>query len=163
VPVEATTAHVWELVTDIELPSRLSGELQRVEWLDGATEPVLGACFAGDNHHDALGEWRTTSQVVQLDPERVFAWAVLDSEGHFGEPRTDPSVPMATWRFELEPDNGGTHLRQSARLGPARSGLSQAIDRMPQKEEKLVAHRLAELRAAIEVTLSVIKTLAEQR
>ncbi|MDX3128387.1 hypothetical protein PV367_00855 [Streptomyces europaeiscabiei] len=34
-------------MTDIALPARLSPELQRVEWLDGAEAPMVGARFAG--------------------------------------------------------------------------------------------------------------------
>lgn len=36
VHVEAAPSRVWHLVTDIALPARLSPEVQRAEWLDGA-------------------------------------------------------------------------------------------------------------------------------
>ena len=162
VPIEAPPARVWELVTDIELPARLSPELQRVHWLHGATGPAVGARFIGHNQHPALGEWSTTSQVVELDPQRVFAWAVLSSDAGFGADEAQAPQPMATWRFELEAVAGGTHLWQSAQLGPAPSGLSCAIDRMPDKEDKIVARRIAEVRTGIEATLDGIKAAAEQ-
>lgn len=160
--IEAPPQRVWELVTDIELPARLSPELQRVEWLDGAGGPALGARFAGHNHHPALGDWSTISHVVELDAQRAFAWAVMGADTRFAESSESSSEPMATWRFELRADSGGTRLRHSARLGPARSGLSLAIDRMPEKEEKIVANRLAEVRTGIEATLAGIKAAAEQ-
>ncbi|MER6123222.1 hypothetical protein ABT173_11185 [Streptomyces sp. NPDC001795] len=69
---------------------------------------------------------------------------------------------MATWRFELEPERTGTRLRQVAQIGPGRSGLSLVIERMPEREEKIVANRLAELRTNMEATLHGIKALAEQ-
>jgi hypothetical protein len=46
-------------------------------------------------------------------------------------------------------------------MGPGRSGLSVAIDSMPDKEEKIVFVRLREFETAIERTLATIKRLAE--
>jgi len=159
--IEATPQRVWDLVIDIELPARLSPELQRVQWLDGASGPTVGARFMGYNHNPVLGEWRTTAQVTELNPLRVFAWAVTDPDGRFGASTT--TGPMATWRFELTPQDGGTQLRQSVQIGPARSGLSLAIDRMPEEEAQLVAYRIRQLRAGMEATLAGTKSLAGTR
>ena len=63
-------------MSDIGLMPGLSRELQSAEWLDGVSQPAVGARFLGRSKHDALGEWSTTSHVVQHDPGRVFAWAV---------------------------------------------------------------------------------------
>jgi Polyketide cyclase / dehydrase and lipid transport len=160
--IEADPARVWELVTDIGLPARLSPELRRTEWLDGATAPAPGARFAGYNAHRSLGEWRTVSHVVELDAPRAFCWVVVDPDGRFGTEPPDPAKPLATWRFDLEPEAGGTRLRHSVRVGPGRSGLSLAIDRMPEREEEFVAHRIGELRAGIGATLLGVKSLATQ-
>ena len=43
---------------------------------------------------------------------------------------------------DLPCDPGGTLLRQWVQMGPGRSGLSVAIDRMPEKEQKIVFVRL---------------------
>jgi len=160
VHVDADPRRVWEFVSDIELPARLSPELQRVEWLsdDGLT---LGATFAGYNRHPVLGDWRTISHVVEFDDGHAFSWVVVDPDVRFGGGPPDSSEPMATWRFQVEPEEGGARLSQSVRIGPARSGISLAIDRRPDDEEALVAHRLDELRAGIDATLAGIKTLAE--
>ncbi|MEV5551223.1 SRPBCC family protein [Streptomyces sp. NPDC052309] len=161
VHIRADRARVWALVTDIHVPARLSPELQRVEWIDGAAGPAVGAAFAGYNRHPLLGEWRTVSRVVELHEPRVFGWVVLDQDGRFAGSGPAPAEPMATWRFELEPDVSGTRLRQSVRVGPGRSGVSLAIDRMPDREEEVVAHRLGELRANIDASLRGMKDLAE--
>jgi uncharacterized protein YndB with AHSA1/START domain len=148
--IAAPPERVWELVSDIELIPRTSPELQSVEWLDGQSAPCLGARFAGRNEHEAFGEWSTVSVVVQYEPPRVFAWAV-----------GDPDRPSAIWRFSLESRADGTLLRQWVQVGPGRSGLSFAIDRMPEKEQKIVFVRLRELETNMNSTLVAIKRLAE--
>ena len=150
--ISAPPARVWELVSDIELMPALSSELQSVEWLDGANGPAPGARFTGRSKHEALGEWETTSQVVEFEPERLFGWAV-----------GDPADPAALWRFRMEPNDGGTELSEWVQMGPGRSGLSFAIDRMPDKEQKIVFVRMREFERNITVTLEQIKTLAEAR
>ncbi|MEU6256749.1 SRPBCC family protein [Streptomyces sp. NPDC047043] len=162
VHVEAALSRVWTLVTDIALPARLSPELQRVEWLDGVQGPAVGARFAGYNRHRMIGEWRTVSHIVELEEQRVFCWAVVDEDGRFGTPSRRPADRLATWRFELGPEGTGTQLRHIARIGPGRSGVSLAIDHMPDREEEIVAFRIAELRTNIEATLRGVKELAEQ-
>ena len=128
----------------------MSEELQAVEWLDGATGPAVGARFIGRSSHQALGEWATTSQVIECEPPRVFAWAV-----------ENPENPTAIWRFGLEPRDGGTELSEWMQMGPARSGLSLAIDRMPEKEQKIVFVRMREFERNMTATLEHIKNLAE--
>ena len=149
--IDAPPHRVWELVSDVELMPTMSQELQAVEWLDGATGPSVGARFVGHHKHDALGEWSTTSQVIECERERVFGWAV-----------GDPADPTAIWRFRLEPKDGGTELSQWMQMGPGRSGLSIAIERMPEKEQKIVFVRMREFEQNMARTLEHIKTLAQR-
>ena len=148
--IDADPARVWGLVSDIELMPTLSNELQSVEWVEGATGPRIGARFVGHNEHDALGQWSTTSQIVAFDQPSEFAWAV-----------GDPDYPASIWRFRLAPRDGGTALTFWMQMGPAPSGLSVAIDAMPDKEQKIVFVRLREFETAIGKTLAAIKRLAE--
>jgi uncharacterized protein YndB with AHSA1/START domain len=148
--IDAPPSRVWDVIVDIDLPARFSEEFQGAQWLDDATEPKVGARFVGRNRHPAVGEWETTSHVVACEPERVFEWAV-----------TDPEQPSASWRFELAPEGSGTRLKQWMRMGPAPSGLSVAIDRMPDKEERIVARRQEEHRANMTTTIEGIKALVE--
>jgi uncharacterized membrane protein len=148
--IGAPRDRVWELVSDVELMPAMSSELQSVEWLDGANGPAAGARFTGRSKHDAMGEWETTSQVVEFEPGRVFGWAV-----------GDPASPSALWRFRLESKDGGTELSEWMQMGPGRSGLSFAIDRMPDKEQKIVFVRMREFERNITATLEQIKALAE--
>ncbi|WP_197694427.1 MULTISPECIES: SRPBCC family protein [unclassified Mycobacterium] len=148
--IDADPARVWSLVSDIKLMPTLSNELQAVEWAEGADAPCVGARFVGHNQHDAFGQWSTTSQIVACDEPREFSWAV-------GE----PDNPAAMWRFRLTPRDGGTALSYWMQMGPGRSGLSVAIESMPDKEQKIVFVRMREFEAAIGKTLAAIKRLAE--
>ena len=143
--IEAPPAAVWALVSDIGVPARFSTELQETRWIDGTH-------FAGRNRHPAAGEWETTCTVVASEPESVFAWAV-----------GDPDNPSAEWRFTIEARGATTTLRQWMRMGPAPSGLTPAIEAMPDKEERIVARRLEEHRANMQATVEGIKALAEGR
>jgi uncharacterized protein YndB with AHSA1/START domain len=148
--VDAPPDRVWRIVSDVTLMPAMSDELQSVEWLDGAAGPAVGARFVGRSRHEDFGEWETTSHVIECEPPRALAWAVAD-----------PSRPSAVWRFRLEPRDGGTELSEWMQMGPGRSGLSFAIDRMPQKEEKIVFVRMREFEANMTATLGHIKKLAE--
>ena len=78
--VAAPPERVWPLVSDVEgMPAR-SGELQAVEWTDGATGPAAGARFVGRSSHPSLGDWSATATVVTCEPPGEFAWEV-DGEG----------------------------------------------------------------------------------
>lgn len=148
--IAAPPVRVWELVADIELMPSMSQELQSIRWLDGATGPAVGARFEGRSEHEALGRWATISEIIECEPERVLAWAVQDV-----------ADPTAVWRFRLEPKDGGTLLTQWMQMGPGRSGLSYAIDRMPEKEQKIVFVRMREFEQNMTLTLEHIKKLAE--
>lgn len=148
VTVRAPAARVWALVCDVDLPGRFSSEFKGATWIDDG--PALGARFVGRNGHPALGEWETTSWVTRYEPERAFAWAV-----------SDPETPSATWWYTLDQGDPGIRLRHGGRMGPARSGLSIAIDSMPDKEERIVARRLEEWRRSMQATVDGIKALAE--
>jgi uncharacterized protein YndB with AHSA1/START domain len=149
--IEAPPEQVWALVSDIVLMAGLSTELQEVEWLDGVTGPAVGHRFLGRNANRHLGRWETVSTIIECDHPRRFAWAV----GEPGHP------PWATWRFTLRPERTGTVLEQWAQIGPGRSGLSLAIDAMPDKEQKIVFVRLREFESGFTHNLAAIKELAE--
>ena len=138
-------------MTDVDLPARFSEEFQGAEWLDDASGPAPGARFKGRNKHPAIGEWETTSIVVACERDQAFGWAI-----------GDPNHPSAAWRFDLTPDGGvGTVLRYSCVFGPGPSGLSAAIERMPDKEERIIERRCEEHRANMQRVLDGIKQLAE--
>jgi hypothetical protein len=148
--VAAAPPVVWALVCDIQLPARFSSEFDGGQWLDGASCPALGARFTGRNHHPAIGDWQTTSTICEYEPEQVLGWAV-----------GDPGCPSSRWRFTLTAQPDGTRLTQWMQIGPGRSGISMAIESMPDKESRILHRRLAELKTNMTATLTGIRQLAE--
>lgn len=132
-----------------------STEVRSVEWLDPQTTvAALGERFIGRSAHDAIGEWETTSEITGLEPERLIEWSVVGADGDVS----------AIWRFTLtDREADGIELEQWFQMGPGRSGLSYAIDRMPDKEDRIIERRLAEHRANMERTLAGIASLAESQ
>lgn len=150
VVVAATPDDLWEVVSDIAVPARFSDELVEVVWMGGATGPAMGARFAGRNEHPAIGQWETTSVIVEHDRPRRMAWNV-ENEG----------TVSASWRFELLAEGHGTRLRLWGRMGPGPSGLTPAIVAQPDKEELIVAGRMEEWRRNMTATVEGIKALVE--
>ncbi|MGV0634564.1 SRPBCC family protein [Mycolicibacillus trivialis] len=148
--IDAPPDAVWRVVTDIAVMPTLSTELQSVEWTGASSGPELGATFVGHNHNPAIGQWSAPARVIACTEPSEFGWAV-----------GDPDDPAAVWRFVLEPDGPTTTLSYTAQLGPGPSGLSMAIEAMPDKEQKIVFVRLREFETAMTDTLAGIKRLAE--
>ena len=150
--VDAAPAVVWSLISDINISARFSEEFQGAQWADGHDSPALGAQFVGTNRHKAIGEWQTTSTITEFEEGVQFGWAVGD----------DDESAAARWRYEIDALHGSRcRLRQSVRLGPGPSGLTPAIDAMPDKEPKIIARRQGEHLANMQRCVEGIKALAE--
>jgi len=141
----------WALVTDIELPTRADGELQKVEWLDGATEVAVGARFRGYNASAQMGEWYTEPEIIEVEQGRRWVWRVGTAD-----------APLAFWGFEVEStsNDGAAVVRQWAKVGTGRSPLSEYIDQHPEKEGRILAHRLAVWRDGMAANMAVLAQLA---
>lgn len=147
--IDAPIEQVWGVVTDITTPASFSTELVGAQWVDPGPVAV-GSRFVGRNRHPALGEWETTSWVDRYEPPHVFGWVV-----------SDPELPSAAWWFVLTQEPDGVRVRQGGRMGPAPSGLTIAINKMPDKEERIVARRLEEWERSMQATLDGIKRRLE--
>ncbi|HMS75261.1 SRPBCC family protein [Gordonia sp. (in: high G+C Gram-positive bacteria)] len=144
----ATVDQVWDLVTDITLPTRAAGELESTEWV-GDPGVAVGARFRGTNTAEHLGTWVGECEITEVDPGRRWVWQVGPAAG---------GDPWATWAFEVEPSSKGTIVRQWARLGPGPSRLSEFIQANPAKESRLITHRLTDWRNAMQANLDLIRT-----
>jgi len=148
VEVAAPTDRVWAIATDIELPARFSDEFLGARWTGEG--PGTGASFVGRNRHPAMGEWEVESFVDGYAVNRTFGWATVD--------RLNPG---SRWRFDLEPAVGAPVLRFSMSLGPGPSGIAIAIASMPEKEPRILRHRILEHHANMVRTIEGIRTIAE--
>jgi uncharacterized protein YndB with AHSA1/START domain len=145
--IAAPAAAVWALVSDINLPARFSSEFQGARWTSG--EATLGAVFRGDNRRGESA-WSTDCYVIAWEPERLFAWAVEDTEH-----------PVATWQFELDEAGATTTVTFRATLGDGESGVTEAVAKDPARESEILESRMAEWRRNMEATLEGVATLLE--
>ena len=141
---------IWALISDIEFPAAHSREFLGAEWLDGARDPAVGARFLGRNRNEYFGEWQTTSTIVECEAPHRLTWAV-----------GDPELPLAWWGFTLEEGPSGTTVTQTYRIGLGRSGLTAALERMPDREHDIIARRFADQRIDMERNLAALDPAAD--
>lgn len=144
--IKAPIDKVWKLVTDIEFGAQFSPEFVGAQWADGFDGPALGAQFIGSNKHDAIGEWDVPCFVHRHIELREFGWVT-----------SDPDKPGAQWCFELDRIAGATRLRYSLILGPGPSGITRAINSMPEKEPRILHRRIEEHRGNMQKVVDGIK------
>jgi nitroreductase len=155
IDIAAPASAIWPFVTDINLSGRFSDEFQRAEWiadtLDGST-PRVGSSFIGTNVNQAYGEFEVPSFVDAYEENVAFGWRTSDIDD-----------PGARWRFDLEPNGSGrgTRLRFTMHLGPGPSGLTMAIESMPDKEARIIFRRVEAQYANMRRVLDGIKGLVE--
>ena len=150
VDIRAPSETVWDLVTDINLGAEFSEEFTGARWADGVDGPSVGAEFIGSNTHPAVGEWEVPCFVDRYVEGEEFGW-VTSNLDH----------PGARWRFEVASIAGATRLRYSVMLGPGPSGISPAIEAMPDKEPRILARRIGEHRTNMQRVVEGIKAKAE--
>src|SRR3954452_21389597 len=106
VHMNASPEKVFELVSDVTRIGRYSPETFEAVWLDGVTEPKVGARFKGHVKRNGRGPiYWTTCEVTACEPGKEFAFAVL-TRGR----------PLNTWRYVLEAKDGGTDVTESFEL-----------------------------------------------
>jgi hypothetical protein len=100
---------VWHMVSDVTNIGKFSPETFEAEWLDGATQPFVGARFRGHVRRNGRGPvYWTNCTVTVCDPDRAFAFGVEGPRG-----RT-----LITWQYRLEPEGAGTDVTESFELAP---------------------------------------------
>jgi nitroreductase len=150
VDIGAPVGAVWERVVDIDLPARFSEEFTGARWADGVDGPGVGAKFIGSNTHPTIGEWEVPCFVDRYVEHEEFGWVTSDLDN-----------PGARWRFELSSIAGATRLRFAVDLGPGPSGISVAIEAMPDREPRILFRRMEEHRANMQRVIDGIKEMVE--
>ena len=152
VDIDASPAKVWSLLTDISIGAKFSEEFQGAVWVEPSDVPAIGAQFVGTNKHPKIGEWQTTSTITELIENELLGWAVGDDE----------DSAAARWRWEIDELHGQRcRLRHTVRLGPGPSGLTPAIEAMPDKEALIISRRQQEHLANMQLCVQGVKALAE--
>lgn len=104
--MKASPADVWALVSDVTRIGEFSPETFEAEWLGSATGPRVGAKFRGHVRRNGIGPvYWTVCKVVECEPERVFAFAVVLH-----------GLDINTWRYEIVPTAGGCDVTESFQL-----------------------------------------------
>lgn len=128
--IDAPAETVWDMVADITRMGEWSPETCRAAWIDGATGPVVGARFRGDNKVGPM-KWSTAPTVTAATRGEEFA---------FDTGRTQ-------WRYGFHDGGGGgcevvesyeTHMnpalelltRLTRREGGLQRGMQQTLERL---------------------------------
>jgi uncharacterized protein YndB with AHSA1/START domain len=141
--IHASEATVYDLVADPMRMAEWSPECVRCQWIDGATQPAVGARFRGTSRNGRR-RWRTTSTIVEMRPAELFAWDVT----YFGQ-------PVARWEYRIEPHAEGVELVES--VEDRRGALLRAVSPYitgSRDRAKRNAHTM-------ESTLQAVKAAAE--
>jgi uncharacterized protein YndB with AHSA1/START domain len=141
--IDAPAERVWDLLSDVTRMGEWSPETYRCRWLDDAVGPVVGARFAGTNSHRGR-RWRTVCTVVAAERGQEFAFDVIGA-----------GIPVATWRYELVPRDGGCEVTESTvdRRGlllKLYGRLMLGITSRAEHNARTMAETLARLKSAAE-------------
>ena len=136
--VHATPEAVFDLLANPRRHSELDGSGTVKDVVDGPERLTLGAVFGMDMHMG--GPYQMTNTVVEFEENRRIAW----------QPRPTNAIASKLvggriWRYELEPVEGGTRVRETwdisqERIPPlvwpyrfkVRGDLAKTLDRLEQ-------------------------------
>lgn len=105
--VNASPADVYAVVADMTRIGEHSPECHRAAWLSGTPAGTVGASFRRSNRSGFAARWSRRCEVVAADPARAFALRTVPE-------RLDLSRrDSTTWRYDLEPVDGGTRVTHS--------------------------------------------------
>lgn len=106
VPMAAQADEIWNIVADVRNTGKFSPEVMEAEWLDGATEPALGARFRGHVKRNEIGPvYWTVCRVTACDPGKEFGFEVLVGD-----------KPVNNWHYLFTPTDAGTDVTESFRM-----------------------------------------------
>jgi uncharacterized protein YndB with AHSA1/START domain len=143
VEIDAPTARVWPLVSDVVRMPEWSPQVISTRLRNGYDEIALGAEFTNRNRQGEL-EWITHGRIVELEPERRIAFRIEEN--------------WVIWSFTLEPAGGSTRLVQRREAPDGISELSlELTDGYLGGQEVFTAT----MRAGMRQTLEAIKAAAE--
>ncbi|WP_210948925.1 SRPBCC family protein [Streptomyces sp. MK37H] len=149
--VDAPVDRLWEAITDLSRIGDWSPECTYAGWLDGWSEPAVGARFEARNRFPNGLVTQVVCMVVAADRPYSFGWRVFG-----GSPETEEH--FATWTYDLRPAarQGQTVVRQSFIHGPGDSGARAAVRADPENAAALLQGRLDQLRRNMTATIEAM-------
>jgi uncharacterized protein YndB with AHSA1/START domain len=137
--INASPGEIFALIADAGRHAEIDGS----GTVKGTRQPsrplTLGTRF-GMQMHMGVG-YRTSNEVIEFEPDRRIAWQTTGVKGLIGG---------RIWRYELEPTEGGTLVRESwdvsrdrqkfflkrSRLAPAaKVGMRRTLERIAETLE----------------------------
>jgi uncharacterized protein YndB with AHSA1/START domain len=106
--IAAPPEHIWALVADPRRHKDINGNDTVRDAFDVPEQLSLGSTFG--MNMDFGGEYTMTSTVIEYDEGRRIAW---QSRPPAGGARWRHLFGGRIWRYELEPVDGGTGVRES--------------------------------------------------
>jgi len=152
--IDAPPDAVWELITDVRRIVEFSPECVKIQWLNGATAPEVGARFAGTSRIGSF-EWTRNCTITALREPELFAYEVADEADEAAQSR---------WSFELTADGNGTVVTQRFSHVPSgRSTVRLIAEGNPAEAEQTVAERAQMLSNGIRHTLEAMRAVLESK
>ncbi len=132
--IAAPISAVYDAVTDVTRMGEWSPECTACRWVGGATGPVVGAEFEGDNVASlgpvTLKRWTTTSTVVDAEPNASFEFT---AEGY------------TSWRYEFAERDGATTVTESFTFPPYAGWQKWVYGRLLKRQKGMVTGMQATL------------------
>ena len=149
IDTDARPRAVWDVIGDITMPARFSGEFQGAEWTSEG-EPGVGSTFTGRNEIPDVFKWEVNCIVTEWIEREAFEWRV-----------TDVDSPGAIWRFDLAEQGAGSRLRFSMVIGQENNGTVPMALKDRDREERVLNKRRQVLKANMQATLDGVKALVD--
>jgi uncharacterized protein YndB with AHSA1/START domain len=159
VHIDAPPDRVWRLLSDVTRMGQWSPVTYKCEWLEGVTEPKVGARFKGYNKMFPA-RWWTICEVTAVEPGKLFEFRTVDGTFNIGARGRE----MTRWRYEFEPDGIGTRVKETYDVSfiPGLLRVPEAIARKIPGGGRLVDNRRAKTDQGMEETLQRLKLAAEE-
>lgn len=99
--IDAPADELWRLVSDVTRMGEWSPETTSAAWVKGATGPVVGARFKGDNRNGSK-TWSTMCEVTECEPGAVFAFDAMVGPKRY-----------AGWSYRFVENDGATTVTET--------------------------------------------------
>ena len=142
--IQAPPERLYDIIADITSMPKLSPEIVRCEWLDGADAAVPGARFKATNKVRIT--WSNKPIIAVADRGREIAWS-----------RTEIGGGTVLWRYQFELDGNGTRVTESYEVTEPLNRFGWfLIEKIAGRKD-----RRSDLRIGMEQTLERLRALTE--